>query len=90
MVRAYKYDGLIVEIGQIVTHDLYDGCLLKALVGEVFENHRFSYQEDDNWQYTTITLRTDFDRQVVTQIMKDLDEAGVYYETDFELPIVED
>ena len=86
-MKEYKWNDGTAEVGQIVTHDLYDGFVLQMLGSSIAEVCQTSYErESDDLQYLIACIVDEKSKDYVHALMEMLDEAGIFYETDFPLP----
>lgn len=86
-MKEYKWNDRTATVGQIVTHDIYDGFVLQMLGIGIEEGCRTSYEkESDDLQYLMVCIIDEKSKDYARTLMELLDEAGIFYETDFPLP----
>ena len=85
-MKEYKWNTGSFTVGQIVTHDVYDGFVLRML-GRGLEDYQTNYtEESDDLQYLTVCVYMKESKDYLRALMRKLDEIGIFYETDFPLP----
>jgi hypothetical protein len=85
-MKEYKWNDETFTVGQIVTHDIYDGFVLQMLCAGIEEGLMSYERESDDLQYLTICIHNEKSKDYVLALMELLDEIGIFYETDFPLP----
>lgn len=85
-MKEYKWNDGTFAVGQIVTHDIYDGFVLQML-GKGIEEGQTSYErESDDTQYLMVCIVDEESKDYVHALMELLDDIGIFYETDIPLP----
>lgn len=86
-MKEYKWNDGMFAVGQIVTHNIYDGFVLQMLGDSIKEGCQTSYErESDDLQYLTACIIDEESKHYVHELMELLDDIGIFYETDFPLP----
>lgn len=85
-MKEYKRKNVKITVGQVCVEDAYDAAVLREMVDEIVPQRQYIYGQEDMIYYVTIVCGTRSELEGVSNLLRVLDELGIYYETDFELP----
>lgn len=85
-MKEYKRKNVKITVGQVCVEDAYDAAVLRKMVDEIVPECQYIYGQDEMIYYVTIVCGTRSELEGVSNLLRVLDELGIYYETDFELP----
>ena len=90
MSKKYTYKGQEIEVFQVTVDSIYDGALMKSMAYHILGNGKVLFEVGhlNNWKARiTVPLVCEEDRKDMHFLLEALDECGIFYVTDFHLPI---